>query len=294
MQHTEKKFGCGSFSVVGPIKGQPGKFGYKRLFCGSYRCNRCRKPKLKKVRERISQIAAEHKLQRMVTLTLDPKKIPAEHRKTTDRYIRGLWRMMRVLLSRDYGKNKSLPFVGVLEFQKNGNAHLHVLIGQYIPQAWLSNAWQSIGGGQFVDIRFVDVHRVAAYLSVYLTGDKVLHTLALLPKRARIFTTSRSIVLWGKKKPSGWRLRRVDIGELFDAVENKENVRFSPVDDLRVFKLELLSYFESPPCRIALGVDDVIAGLRKALPFWNEKKVSPEQSGDARKTETPMWKAGTS
>ena len=201
--------------------------------------------------------------------------------------------MMRVLLARDYGKNKSLPFVGVLEFQKNGNAHLHILIGQYIPQAWLAGAWQSIGGGKFVDIRFVDVHRVGAYLSVYLTGDKVLHTLARLPKRARIFTTSRSIVLWGKKQPSGWRLKRVDIGALYDAVEGKTNVRFSPVEDLKAFRLELLSSFESPPCTTALGLD-VIAGLRRALPFWNEKKVSPEQSGDARKTETPIWKAGTS
>jgi hypothetical protein len=265
LQQTQKKFGCGSFSVVGPIKGQLGKFGYKCLFCGSYRCSRRRNPKLKKVRARISQIAAEHKLQRMATLTLDPKRIPKEHRKNTDRYIRELWRMMRVLLSRQFGK--SLPFVGVLEFQKNGNAHLHVLLGQYIPQAWLSGAWQSIGGGRMVDIRYVDVHRVSAYLSVYLAGEKVLHTLALLPKRARIFTTSRSIVLWGKKKPSGWHLRRLDIGELHDAIENKTNVRFSPVEDLQAFGLELLSYFESPPCTTAMGYD-VIAALRKALPFW--------------------------
>jgi len=85
--------------------------------------------------------------------------------------------------------------IGVLEFQKNGNAHLHVLLGQYIPWKWLSKAWQSIGGGKVVDIRFVDVHRVSAYLSVYLVGDKVKSTLELLPMRARIFTTSRSIVL---------------------------------------------------------------------------------------------------
>jgi hypothetical protein len=80
----------------------------------------------------------------MAALTLDLKRIPAKHDLKTDRYIRGLRRMMRVLLSREYGK--SLPFVGVPEFQKNGNAHLHVLLGQYIPQKWLSHAWQSIGG----------------------------------------------------------------------------------------------------------------------------------------------------
>jgi hypothetical protein len=259
-------FVCGGYSVSGPLKGQLGKFGYQCLFCGSYRCNRCRKPKLKKVRERISVIAEKHRLQRMVTLTLDPKKIKPGYRGRTDRYIRELWRMMRVLLSRKFGK--SLPFVGVLEFQKNGNAHLHLLVGQYIPQAWLSYAWQSIGGGRHVDIRFVDVHRVAAYLTKYLAGDKIENTLRLLPPRARIFTTSRSIVLWGKKEKSGWRLRRVDIGVLFDAVENPSNVRFKAVEDLKPFGLELLSYFESPPCEAACGQRDVLRVLREALPIW--------------------------
>ena len=101
---------------------------------------------------------------------------------------------MRVLLTR-LNDGKSVDFVGVLEFQENGNAHLHVLLGKYIRQKWLSLAWQSIGGGKIVDIQQVDVHRVSAYLSAYLTGTKVVHTLNLLPMRARIFTTSRSIRL---------------------------------------------------------------------------------------------------
>jgi hypothetical protein len=281
LQHTAKKFfTCGGYSLSGPLRGQPGKFGFACLFCGSYRCNRCRKPKLRKVRKRISEIADEHKLQRMATLTLDPKKLSATDRKRTDRYIRELWRLMRVYLSRRWGKEKSLPFVGVLEFQKNGNAHLHILLGQYIPRAWLKRAWQSIGGGQHVDIRFVDVHRVAAYLSKYLAGDKVEHTLRLLPRRARIFTTARSIVLWPKKEKSGWRMRRADIGELLDAVENPSNVKFAAVEDLKAFGLELLSSFESPPCVAALGSGDVIAALRKLLPFWRMPKK--------------IWKAGTS
>jgi len=218
----------------------------------------------------------------MVTLTLDPKKLSAADRKRTDRYIRECWRKMRVLLARQFGK--SLAFVGVLEFQKNGNAHLHILVGQYIPQKWLSIAWQSIGGGRYVDIRFVDIHRVSAYLTVYLVGDKVVKTLELLPKRARIFTTSRSIVLYGKKDKSGWWMRRVDIGELYDAAENHSNVRSVPVDDLTPFGLELLSYFESPPFSAALGNRDVIGMLRSALPVWNHKKVSSEGSGEVPKT----------
>lgn len=265
--------------MVGPLRGQPGKFGYKCLFCQSYRCNRCRNPKLKKARARLAEIAQHHKLQRMATLTLDAKRIPKGER--TDRYIRECWRKMRVLLAREF--KGTLPFVAVLEFQDNGNAHLHVLLGRYIPQKWLSRAWQSIGGGRIVDIRFVDVHRVSAYLAVYLAGGKIEKTLRLLAKRARIFTTARCIVLWGKKEPSGWRLRRVDIGELYDAVGDAAcNERWEAVEDLKAFGLELLSSFESPPCAVAVG-SDVIGALRKALTFWNEK-VSPEQSGEVRKT----------
>ena len=202
----------------------------------------------------------------MATLTLDPKRIPRQDRARTDRYIRECWRKMRVLLARQF--QGTLPFVAVLEFQQNGNAHLHVLLGRYIAQKQLSKAWQSIGGGHHVDIRFVDVHRVSAYLTVYLAGDKVLHTLELLPRRARIFTTARCIVLWGKKKKSDWRLRRVGLGTLYDAAANPSNVRFQAVEDLKPFGLELLSYFESPPLQEAIGNRNVIDVLRAAIPVW--------------------------
>ena len=152
----EKPFGCGNKTAVGPVKGQPGKFGHAALFCQSYRCRRCRNPKLRKVRARIAQIATEHKLQRMATLTLDPKRIPKGER--TDRYIRECWREMRVSLARKFGK--SIPFVGVLEFQKNGNAHLHLLVGQYISQTWLSRAWAAIGGGKFLVRRSARLSRI--------------------------------------------------------------------------------------------------------------------------------------
>jgi hypothetical protein len=259
-----KRFVCGGNSVVGPLKGQPGKFGHKALFCQSYRCRRCRNPKLKKVRARIAEIATKHKLQRMATLTLDPKRIPKGKR--TDRHLRGCWREMRVSLARKFGK--PIPFVGVLEFHKSGVAHLHLLVGQYISQGWLSRAWEGIGGGKIVDIRYVDVHRVSAYLSVYLAGDKVAKTLELLPKRARIFTTARCIVLWGKKVKSGWSLRHIELSQLLEQAENPTKLRFTAVEDLKPFNLELLSYFESPPLQEDLGNLDVITVLRQALPVW--------------------------
>src|SRR5258708_38336522 len=104
---------------------------------------------------------------------------------------------MRVLLAREF--EGSLTFVGVLEFQKNGNAHLHLLVGRYIAQKWLSIACQSIGGGAPVDIPFVGEHRAAGHLSAYLTGDKVFRTLDSRSQRARCITTSSSVSLLGQK-----------------------------------------------------------------------------------------------
>jgi hypothetical protein len=83
---------------------------------------------------------------------------------------------MRVSLERKFGK--TVQFIGVLEFQKSGVAHLHLLVGLYIPQDWLSTAWESIGGGKIVDIRSVDIHRVTMYLT------------------APIWLAARSSILW--------------------------------------------------------------------------------------------------
>jgi hypothetical protein len=119
-----------------------------------------------------------------------------------------------------------------------------------------------------VDIRLVDIHRVTAYLSIYLAGDKVEHTLKLLAVRARIFTTSRSIRLWPKKEKGCWWLRRVGLGELYDMAANPSGERLELVEDLKPFGLELLSYFESPPFQEAIGNRNVIKLLKAAIPIW--------------------------
>jgi hypothetical protein len=142
------------------------------------------------------------------------------------------------------------------------------LLGVYIPQEWLSEAWQSIGGGEVVDIRYVDIHRVTAYLACYLTGQKVEHTLFFLPNRARIFTTSRSIVLWEKKKASGWWLRRISLSELRDGVGTAYKERYEATEDLKRFGLESLTYFEGPIAQVSIGNRDPIAVLKAMIPIW--------------------------
>lgn len=223
-------------TLVGPLKGRDG-IGYKRLLCGTCRCPRCRPRKLRHIRGCIAQVAAELGLKRFATLTLDKKRIPSGVR--SDRYIRDCWRKMRVVLARRFGN--SIPFIAVLEFQKSGRAHLHVLLGTFIPQGWLSKAWQGIGGGRIVDIRYVDVHRVAGYLASYLTNDKVKYTLTLLPPRARIFSCSRGIVLSVKKEASGWWVCLRSIDELREQMKEAQGERWEDVEGVGI---PVLIWFE--------------------------------------------------
>ena len=127
---------------------------------------------------------------------------------------------MRVYLQRKYGK--SITYIRVLEYQKNGNAHFHILIDRFIPQAWIKHAWQAVGGGSHVHITQIRKMRfVAGYLAKYLTKDM----LQSAPQGTRRVTTSRTIKLF--EKPPGdtqWKLVRLPIEVLraaYAAVEAK-------------------------------------------------------------------------
>ncbi len=159
--------------------------------------------KARKVSTGIIQRAMKHDLRRFLTLTLDQQRCRAEDSAI---YIREVWRKMRVLLKRRVGK--SISFIAVLEFQKNGYAHLHVMLGHYLPQEWLSEAWHAVGGGRYVDIRFVDMHRVASYVSKYLTKEMLL---SKATGKYRRYTTSRDIVLLVKTKQEEWWLIKMSL-----------------------------------------------------------------------------------
>src|SRR5262249_12639364 len=63
----------------------------------------------------------------------------------------------------------------------------------------IDRAWNAVGGG-FTWINYVDVHRVSAYISKYLT--KAL--LDTLPSKKKRISTSRGIRLFQKSRPTGW------------------------------------------------------------------------------------------
>lgn len=181
---------CGRHSIVGrALDGR--KILAIRLGCKAWSCPRCGKRKAKRAKRAIIANAERSRLCRFLTLTLDPARIEGE----PVQYLRACWNMMRVYLHRTFGSG--IQYIAVLEFQKNGNPHLHILISRYIPQPWLMKSWQAVGGGWSVDIRYVDLHRAGHYLAKYLTKDLLLSA----PPKSRRITCSRGIRLYDKPEP---------------------------------------------------------------------------------------------
>ncbi len=186
---------CSRGTVSGPLRDDHQNYGFLRVDCKKLACPRCGPKKAKQYRRAIGKRAEEGRLTRLMTLTLDPARCGA---KDSVAYLRKCFSKFRVSLLRRLGK--TISYIAVVELQKSGMAHLHVLIGVFIDQAWISQAWQSVGGGRIVDIRLVDVHRVNAYLSKYLTKDRLLS----VPAKKKRVSTSRDIHLFELKEKLGW------------------------------------------------------------------------------------------
>ena len=197
---------CGRFSIRGADQ-HSRAVHFRRVNCKCWYCPYCGPRKAKRYKHAIRITAEAHGLSRFLTLTLDPKKIQGD----SVRYLNATFAKLRVYWKRRYGVAPT--YIRILEFQKNGNPHLHILIDRFIEQAWIQAAWSAIGGGQIVDIRYVDLHRISRYLSKYLTKELLLSA----PLRTRRVTTSRGITLL-QKTPAEitWVLVRIPIWRLFE------------------------------------------------------------------------------
>ena len=200
---------CGHMSLRGVPKAHGGgATRFARINCDCWNCKRCGPKKANRYRFAICDLAERKRLNILLTLTLDPKKLNGAN---STRYINRVFAHFRTYLKRRL--KRSPTYVRVLEFQKNGNAHLHLLLHDYVAQAWISEAWSQLGGGRVVDIRRVSMRRVSHYLSKYLTKDLILSA----PKGARRVTTSRDLTLNPKRiSDHVWTLLRTTITRLYE------------------------------------------------------------------------------
>lgn len=195
---------CGMFTIRGQSKTSVQTHFY-RVNCKSWNCSYCRPRRAKRYRYAIRATAERLRLCRFLTLTLDPKKINGD----PVRYLNSAFAKLRVYLQRTYGA--APRYIRVLEFQKNGNPHFHILIDRYIDIEWIRKSWVAVGGGYMVDIQLVDIHRVGPYVSKYLTKELLMSA----PARSRRVTTSRGIKLFEKTPTETvWLLIRAPISRM--------------------------------------------------------------------------------
>jgi hypothetical protein len=160
--------------------------------CGSWDCYCCGYRMRMNLVEEVERLVDERpEMRRLLTLTLDPKKLPPEidDDGITD-YLMDTWRKFRVYIRREYG---DFSHVWVKEQgEESGHWHLHVLVSRYLDQQWISDAWSSVGGGRVVDIRRVRrAEKVSHYLGKYLTKD----ALSAFPDGVRRYGSSEDIDL---------------------------------------------------------------------------------------------------
>jgi len=194
---------CGRKCVRG-LDPKTGQMNYRRINCGSWTCCYCGPRRANMARRAIQKVAEDLGLRYFLTLTLDPKKI--EHRKFYVPMLRLTFNKFREYLRRKFGTSPS--YVCVLEFTQNGVPHLHILFDRYIEQSWISDVWDTLGGGRICFIKRVTVQKVARYLSKYLTKELILSA----PKGTRRITAARSIKLFPKFNSGiAWELLGVSI-----------------------------------------------------------------------------------
>jgi hypothetical protein len=200
---------CGRYTVKGTSPFSEST-QFHRVNCKCWNCSFCGPRKAKRYKRAIRQAAEKHQLRRFLTLTLDPAKVAGD----PVCFLNAVFAKFRVYLCRRFGT--SPLYIRVLEFQKNGNPHFHILIDRYIPYEWIKASWTGVGGGRFVDIRYVDLHHVSRYLSKYLTKELLLSA----PLRSRRVTTSRGIKLFEKAlSETIWALIKVPISRLLQVYE---------------------------------------------------------------------------
>lgn len=160
--------------------------------CGQWACYCCGYHMRQNLVEEIQRVTAERpEIRRMLTLTLDPAKAPdnddAKHRYLTER-----WNALRTELNDRYG---DISYIWVREDGEKSDSphpHMHILIDRYIPQDWLSRRFAALGGGEVVDIRYLDrVEKAAHYVGKYLTKE----ALSGLPDGIRRYGSSADIDL---------------------------------------------------------------------------------------------------
>lgn len=182
------KFVCGQTHVITLEETEKGAIVRKiPLKCKSWTCDKCRVKKAKKYSERTFRLFQGVPHVRFLTVTFDRSRSLRE----TWEFAPVAWNRFRTAFTKKYGKTR---FVRVVEPQKDGYPHYHILLDRYIPAGWLTRELKSAGFGPIRDIQLISSRDGFYYVLKYLRkkwrktkADEILKYLTV-----RRYSSSRS------------------------------------------------------------------------------------------------------
>jgi len=158
--------------------------------CNQFCCEYCRPRLLGNLKDNIVRYAEKYDLTRFITITFGGKDLRRVVRPDNSfQYVMKRFNNWREYLRRKFGLRVS--YINLIRSHKDGYCHLHILIDRFIPKSWLSESTAALGLGS-TNVKYVDIHRVSAYLSKYFSEKD--HEW-FLPEGVHHYTTSRNIHL---------------------------------------------------------------------------------------------------
>lgn len=152
---------------------------FDRIPCNSWTCPACVIGKAMKVKNLLRSVAIMNNLQYFLTLTLSPAQTPKEYMPEGDnfthKYITKLFNTLltniRRQILKEFGEHEKLKYLWVIQFQKNGNAHIHILLSMRLDISSIRAIWERIGGGRQMYIEKIkDIDSAASYISQYIVS----------------------------------------------------------------------------------------------------------------------------
>lgn len=188
-----------------------------------------------------------------IELTVDPKKCMRYY----DEFhllTSGWHRLCSWLKRRNPG---GYAYFRVLEIQKSGRPHLHVLLRgvKWIDQGELSDLWDSYGCGEIVYVKKVDSENnikmssyVMKYVNKTLLAENKRFSAVLFASNRRLFSMSgecQDLISCGrpKKENQGFTFRQSVHSGSLEAYCREKNIRYEPFMILEI-KFEDLPEFE--------------------------------------------------
>lgn len=207
--------------------------------CKSWSCPDCAPHNAIRVRKLIEQVVLLNDLQYFFTLTLNPEKIPDEYKDNTHKYITSLFNKLMLYLKRELKLKKSLKYIWVMEYQKNGNAHLHGMWNLRLDVNVIRRIWVNVGGGQQMVIgKAKDMTKTARYVSKYLSKSLTSPHFYYFQKRYAISLscvrkktkTISSSYLWEDLVYHSYSLARAYLNEVIDPDDEYPSISFNFYD----------------------------------------------------------------